>query len=59
MEILAHLPSRLVRDERGVGIFRYLVIIGVACLVCFLAFTTVGQEFAERVWALGDKIADA
>ena len=59
MEILAHLPFRPVRDERGVALFRYLVIIALACLICFLAFTTVGQEFAERVWALGDKIAEA
>ena len=59
MEILAHLPFPAVRDERGVALFRYVVIIGLACLICFLAFTTVGQEFAERVWALGDKIADA
>jgi Flp pilus assembly pilin Flp len=59
MDLSARLPSRLVRDERGVALFRYGVIIALAFLVCFLAFTTVGQDFAERVWALGDKIADA
>ncbi len=56
---MAALPSRLVRDQRGVALFRYAVIIGLAFLVCFVAFTTVGQDFAERVWALGDKIAGA
>ncbi len=59
MNKLAHLPFRLVPDERGSGLFRYAVIIALACLVCLLAFTTVGQEFAEKVWALGDKIAEA
>ncbi len=59
MEILAYLWCRSVTDERGVALFRYAVIIGLACLACFLAFTTVGQEFVERVWAIGDKIAGA
>ena len=53
------LPIAGAVDERGVALFRYAVIIGLACLVCILAFTTVGQDFDERVWALGDKIADA
>ncbi|HEX2048383.1 MAG TPA: hypothetical protein VHF27_11490 [Acidimicrobiales bacterium] len=59
VETLTSLPTRPVRDERGVALFRYAVIIGLACLACLLAFTTVGQEFVERVWALGDKIARA
>ncbi len=59
MEVLTHLSFRLVRDERGVALFRYVVIIGLACLACFLAFTTVGQAVVDKVWALGDKIAGA
>ena len=59
MDILTHLPFRVVRDERGAYLFRYAVIIGLVGLAGFLTFTTVGQEFAERVWALGNKIANA
>ena len=47
------------RDERGAYLLRYAVIIGLASLACFLAFTTVGQEVIERIWALGDRIAGA
>jgi hypothetical protein len=55
----SQLPAEPGRDERGAYLLRYAVIIGVLCFACFLAFTTVGQEFAEKVWALGDKIARA
>ncbi len=46
-------------DEHGRYLLRYAVVLGAICLACFLAFTTVGQEFVDRVWALGDKIAGA
>ncbi len=59
MDDLAHLLFRSTGDERGAYLLRYAVVIALACFAGILAFTTVGQEFVERVWALGDKIARA
>ena len=59
MNVLAHLETRVRRDERGKYLLRYAVIVAVVCLAGFLVFTTLGQEFAHKVWALGDKIAGA
>ena len=59
MILLVHLQTRFRQDERGKYLLRYAVVVGAVCLAGFLAFTTVGQAFAHRVWALGDKIAGA
>ena len=56
-----HLQLRLraVPDERGAYLFRYAVIIAVFAAGCVLAFTTVGQDAIDRIWALGQKIVQA
>ncbi len=59
MNVVAHLQTRFGRDEQGKYLLRYAVVVAVVCLAGFLVFSTLGQEFAHKVWALGDKIADA
>ena len=54
-----HLRFPWVRNERGAYLFRYAVIVALLAAGCFLAFTTVGQETVDRIWALGEKIAGA
>ena len=46
-------------DERGAILWRYAIVIAVAAVVCVFAFTTVGQQAVDRIWALGAKIAQA
>ncbi|MDQ4069324.1 MAG: hypothetical protein M3203_07625 [Actinomycetota bacterium] len=50
---------RCLPQERGAFLVRYAVIIALAVFVCFLAFTTVGQEAIARIWALGQRISEA
>ena len=59
MNLLAHVRTQFAQDERGKYLLGYAVVVAAVCLAGFLAFTTVGQDFAHRVWALGDKIAGA
>ena len=59
MNVLAQLQRRFGHDEGGKYLLRYAVVLAVVCLAGFLVFTTVGQEFAHKVWDLGDKIAGA
>ncbi|MDQ3896097.1 MAG: hypothetical protein M3326_02405 [Actinomycetota bacterium] len=56
---MRHVRVRVVADERGAYLFRYAVIIALVALGCVLAFTTVGQDAVARIWALGEKIAQA
>jgi hypothetical protein len=53
------LRLRAVPDERGAYLFRYAVIIALFAAGCFLAFTTVGQQAIDRIWALSQKIVEA
>ncbi len=50
---------RLRRDQRGAYLFRYAVIVALLAAACVCAFTTVGQEAVDRIWALGERIAAA
>ena len=59
MDVARSLVLRAVPDERGAYLFRYAVIIALFAAACFLAFTTVGQDAIDRIWALGEKIAQA
>ena len=59
MNLLARIQTQFRQDECGKYLMRYAVVVAAVCLAGFFAFTTVGQEFAHRVWALGDKIAGA
>ena len=59
MNVLAHLQAPARRDEGGKYLLGYAVVVAVVFLAGLLVFTTVGQEFAHKVWALGDKIAGA
>ncbi len=53
------LDLRLGKDERGAFLWRYALIIAVFAIGCFAAFTTVGEEAVNRIWALGERIAQA
>ena len=59
MDIFRRIPFPSSTDERGAYLFRYAVIIALFAIGCFLAFTTVGQDAVHRIWALGDRIAQA
>ncbi len=59
MDVVRFLQLRLATDEHGAFLWRYAVIIAVAAIGCFLAFTTVGEEAVDRIWELGRKIGQA
>ena len=59
MNLLAHVPPQFPHDEGGKYLVRYAIVVAAVCLAGFVVFTTVGQEFAHKVWALGDQIAGA
>ena len=59
MDVARSLILRVVPDERGAYLFRYAVIVALLVAGCFLAFTTVGQDAIDKIWAIGEKIAQA
>ncbi len=59
MRFVTFLYVRSCPTERGSGLARYAVILGLIGVAAFLAFTTVGQDVTDRIVALGRKIAEA
>ena len=59
MNVLRQPREPVGTDERGAVLWPYALVVAALAIGCILAFTTVGEDLVHRIWALGERIAQA
>ncbi len=59
MDFVRDLHVRVGSGERGAVLWRYALVVAVLAIGCIMAFTTVGEDAVDRIWSLGERIAQA